>query len=389
MADLTELQAASVTKIAGANSSTGSEDFYVDADSNGNMKVIDFATAATGSAVPTNSSFVGARNPSGNLVGLISDASSNLFVNLATAIPAGTNIIGKVSQDTSPWITKDQSDGPVAPGAAASFAQLIAGQYSTSLPVLTTGQQAAIQVDSNGRLLVSSQPLPTTSSKFSFGDALSAATALIPVSRTAYNEVTASAAMTLVSSSANDASAGTGARTVQVTYLDATMAGPFFTTFTMNGTTAVTAGVSNMCYIEKIQVLTVGSAGANAGTLALKSGAATVGTVNTGDLQSFWCHHYVPTGKTTYISGFSINSSATTTGSGANFILKVSTPTVANTPEIQISDFHRLYGQQSSTNTRNYLSPIQVSGPARVRAYVAPETTVSNTYRASFDYIDN
>lgn len=57
-------------------------------------------------------------------------------------------------QGTSPWITKDQNDGPVTPGAVASFSGLIGGQYNSTLPTLTTGQQAAIQVDSSGRLLV-------------------------------------------------------------------------------------------------------------------------------------------------------------------------------------------------------------------------------------------
>lgn len=59
-----------------------------------------------------------------------------------------------VVQSTSPWVTKDQSDGPVTPGIVASFSSLIGGQYSSALPTLTTGQQSAIQVDSSGRLLV-------------------------------------------------------------------------------------------------------------------------------------------------------------------------------------------------------------------------------------------
>lgn len=59
-----------------------------------------------------------------------------------------------VQQGTSPWITKDQSDGPVTPGTVATFSGLIGGQYNTVLPTLTNGQQAAIQVDSSGRLLV-------------------------------------------------------------------------------------------------------------------------------------------------------------------------------------------------------------------------------------------
>jgi hypothetical protein len=59
-----------------------------------------------------------------------------------------------VVQSTSPWVSKDQADGPVAPGTAASFSMLIGGQYNSTLPTLTTGQQSAIQVDSSGRLLV-------------------------------------------------------------------------------------------------------------------------------------------------------------------------------------------------------------------------------------------
>lgn len=56
----------------------------------------------------------------------------------------------------------DQSAGPVAPGTAASFSELIGGQYSSSLPNLTTGQQSAIQVDSHGRLLTFESNLPAT-----------------------------------------------------------------------------------------------------------------------------------------------------------------------------------------------------------------------------------
>lgn len=63
-----------------------------------------------------------------------------------------------VTQSTSPWITKDQSDGPVTPGAVASFSQLMGGQFNTALPTLTNTQQSAIQLDSSGRLIVS----PTT-----------------------------------------------------------------------------------------------------------------------------------------------------------------------------------------------------------------------------------
>lgn len=59
-----------------------------------------------------------------------------------------------VVQSTSPWVTKDQSDGPVTPGTVAGFSSLIGGQYNTALPTLTTGQQSAIQIDASGRIIV-------------------------------------------------------------------------------------------------------------------------------------------------------------------------------------------------------------------------------------------
>lgn len=60
-----------------------------------------------------------------------------------------------VTQSTSPWITKDGANGSVTPGTVASFSELVGGQYNTALPTLTTGQQAAFQVDSSGRLIIS------------------------------------------------------------------------------------------------------------------------------------------------------------------------------------------------------------------------------------------
>jgi hypothetical protein len=109
------------------------------------------------------------------------------LVTVATALPSGTNTIGAVTQGTSPWVvsgtvaisnfpatvavtqstspwvvsqsstpwlTSDAADGPVAPGTAASKSILTGGQYNTTLPTLTNGQQSAIQVDSSGRLLI-------------------------------------------------------------------------------------------------------------------------------------------------------------------------------------------------------------------------------------------
>lgn len=91
---------------------------------------------------------------------------------LQRALDVGINVLGvqidprqiraltnsdvvKVEQNTSPWITKDQADGPVAPGTVAAFSQLCGGQYNALGVTLTDTQQAALQLTSDGKLLVS------------------------------------------------------------------------------------------------------------------------------------------------------------------------------------------------------------------------------------------
>jgi hypothetical protein len=96
LADLNDLQSNTTIKIVGTDA-TGVETNAVGADTNGNLKVIDYATSVTGSPVPADSSFIGAKNPTGNLVGLLTDASTNLLVSLNTSLPSGSNLIGQVS----------------------------------------------------------------------------------------------------------------------------------------------------------------------------------------------------------------------------------------------------------------------------------------------------
>jgi len=256
---------------------------------------------------------------------------------------------------------------------------LIAGSDGTTLrPVLT---------DAQGRLVTSA--LTGFGAEFSFGDVATAALTQVSVRRTAYTEQATNAQRSIVSANAADAAAGTGARTVRITYLDQTGAGPFTETLTLNGTTPVNTVATNICFIEKIEVLTVGSGGVNAGIISLKAaaagGGATIWTINAGDNQTFSAHHYVPTGKVCNITGMSCGHNGTVVGSGALFFLRARLIGVANAAVNQISDFVRLYGQ-SSTISRNYQSPIKITGPAFIEARVTPESGSSLIYRAAFDF---
>jgi len=63
--------------------------------------------------------------------------------------------------------TQDASDGPVSPGTAASYSSLAGGVYNATAPTLTTGQQAALQLDAAGNLKTNiaadaDNPIPTS-----------------------------------------------------------------------------------------------------------------------------------------------------------------------------------------------------------------------------------
>lgn len=93
------------------------------------------------------------------------DASGNPIASTASALNVNVqNATLAVTQSTSPWVVKDQADGPVAPGTVASFSLLTGLQYNSTPPTLTNTQQAAMQGDSSGNLKVNlATALPTGS----------------------------------------------------------------------------------------------------------------------------------------------------------------------------------------------------------------------------------
>lgn len=260
---------------------------------------------------------------------------------------------------------------------------------STITGKASDGNYYNVKVDTEGRLVTSA--VTGFGADFAFGDVTTAATAQSVVRRTSYTEQTTNGQRSVASSSANDTAAGTGARTIVITYYDQTGAGPFTETITMNGTSRVNTVATNICFIEQMEVVTAGSGGANAGIVTLytipTAGGSAIGTMATGDNQTFWAHHYVGIGKECNITGVSCGHNGTTVGSGALFFVKARTIGVANVIERQVTDFIRLYGQ-SSTFARTYTSPVKVIGPARLILYVTPETSTSTVYRGAFDFFE-
>ena len=345
-----------------------------------------------------------------------------------SAIPVSQSGTWTVQQGTPPWAVKGTdahgappTQNPVLVGGsdgtnvfrllvdASGRLQVVALTGSTSQvegraadgvppvgnPVLMGGQDGtnvqSLLTDTQGRLEVAPSGANSTVKGFSDGNIVLASTTITAIRSTTYTEPSSGAQRSVASSSANDTSAGTGARTLRITYytLNAgTVAGPFTEDVTLNGTTAVNTVATNICFIEKLVVLTVGSGGVNAGTITLygstAGGGGTVWTIAIGINKTFGAHHYVPSGMTANITGFLGGIKGADT---SGFILRSKNPADANAAENQISDLLRA-PSSGSTPLRIYGTPIEVEGPARITAYAVPDSTSSRTYYASFDYYE-
>lgn len=146
---------------------------------------------------------------------------------------------------------------------------------------------------------------------------------------TVWNETTTlvaypatAAVVTVSSSSANDTSAGTGARTVTLSGLDANY-NAITETIAMNGQTAVTS-VNTYLRVSPLVTLTAGSGGKNAGVIYAGTGSVTVGvpatiysSMGTGFNESHQAFYTVPAGMTAYL----LDISATSDTAGLQILL--------------------------------------------------------------------
>lgn len=112
--------------------------------------------------------------------------------------------------------------------------------------------------------------------------------------------------MKVSSSSANDTSAGTGARTVYIEGLDGNY-NVASETVTLNGQTSVNTTNSYVA-INQMYVVTVGSTGYNEGNINIGTGTVTLGVpavlhdlIGTGNNQRTTGHYTIPAGYTGYM----------------------------------------------------------------------------------------
>ena len=107
----------------------------------------------------------------------------------------------------------------------------------------------------------------------------------------------------IVSTSANDTAAGTGARTITILYLDDQYVKQF-EIITLNGTTPVLTTATDMFRFRRLITATAGSAAENDGdiTLRVASGGNTRAKMLTGNNTTMSVHYTVPAGVTAFIT---------------------------------------------------------------------------------------
>lgn len=216
----------------------------------------------------------------------------------------------------------------------------------------------------------------------------------VAINATVYNEQAVNAQRSFASSSASDTAAGTGAQQVTLSYLDATGTGPFFETVTLNGLTPVNTVATNICFINDISVIRVGSGGRNVGTITLFVGLAgaggTITTIGVGNLTAalgdnitLHARHYVPLGKTASLVTLVCGLVSGTGGSNGSIYLKSLPLGVVGGVDQLIGDLIPVTTGQAIV--RQLGIPIVVVGPARVVAYGVP-TSNNTILAASFDF---
>lgn len=118
-----------------------------------------------------------------------------------------------------------------------------------------------------------------------------------------HNLPTSAAAVSIVSASTDDASAGTGARTIEIQGIDANY-DLQTSTVTLNGTTAVTTGSDTYLRVFRMRVLTAGTGETNAGNIIASIGGSDVAQISAGVGQTLMGVYTVPRGHNVYLVKF-------------------------------------------------------------------------------------
>lgn len=212
------------------------------------------------------------------------------------------------------------------------------------------------------------------------------ATTAVAIRATSYSPQGSNGQRSIASSSANDTAAGTGMRKVKVTYLTEGMVEKT-ETITLNGTTGVNTVATDMAFLQKMEAVEVGSGGGNAGTISIyqqiNKGGSVWGSISVGDNQTYWAHHYVPTGKTCHLLNLSVGSTAV---GGWATVMRTGNPTVSTEPQRSIAGTypHPTLGIAD----HSFRIPLSITGPDLVWLVDRPSAATASTAFGTFEYVE-
>ena len=125
----------------------------------------------------------------------------------------------------------------------------------------------------------------------------------------AYPWPTSAQTLSVVSASANDASGGTGARTLEIQGLDSSW-NVLTETITMNGTTPVVT-TRSFLRVFRARVVTAGTLGTNAAQITISGGGTALAYISYDTIgmgQTLMAVYTVPAGKTGYVINVNVSS---------------------------------------------------------------------------------
>jgi len=213
-------------------------------------------------------------------------------VTVDSSIPAGTNNIGQVGMryydvETAQWSNVQGAEG--SPHTMSYTTAIAMGHIAGHTTFRGFGQRQGLSTAVTG------------------DDVWEGTATTCPMPNQTTGE-----RMTLVSTSASDASAGTGVRTIDLHYLDIT-GNAQSEIITLNGVTPVNTVATNIRFVQSIHSETVGSTGTAVGTISIyKTGSA--GTVYNvivpGGNMSLNSARMIPFGKTFYMTNLSFSGAS-------------------------------------------------------------------------------
>jgi hypothetical protein len=196
----------------------------------------------------------------------------------------------------------------------------------------------------------------------------------------------AAAQRSLVSTSANDTAAGTGARTILINYLNNSMVLKQDTVI-LNGLTAVNTNATDIQFIESMVVASCGTDVTNDGVISMMTGLAGAGSamaqIAALDGSTFFAHHYVQPGVNCYILK---HTGSGTIAAGRSLMVHTGDPRTT-APVLQVGDiFCHLAG---AADDHEYISPQVITGPDLIIAREFPISAVAgNLGYGGFDYVE-